>query len=165
MSALTIRKAEADDADLVIQFIQALAEFERLEGPDTDGERRIRDCGWGDKARFEVLLAYESETPVGFGPYFYQFSTFAARPTLYLEDLFVYPNYRGRGYGKSLLAALAREATKNNCGRMDWMVLDWNEPSIKFYKKLGAEILTEWELCRLEGDALRSLGRLKSEAV
>jgi len=160
VTALHIRKATSSDADLVIEFIQALAVYEKLPGPDAAGEERIRLYGWGDRPHFEVLLAYEAETPVGFALYFYQFSTFAARPTLYLEDLFVYPEYRGRGYGKRLLVDLAREAREAGCGRMDWMVLDWNESAIEFYRALGAEILNDWRLCRLSGDALSSLGQL-----
>jgi GNAT superfamily N-acetyltransferase len=157
VSKLTIRKAESADADLVLQFIQALAEYERLKGPDAAGEERIRRHGWGEWPRFEVLLAFEDDTPVGFALYFYQFSTFEARPTLYLEDLFVYPKHRGGGYGKALLAALAREAVAEDCGRMDWMVLDWNQPAIDFYKRLGADVLPEWQLCRLGAGAIRKL--------
>jgi GNAT superfamily N-acetyltransferase len=159
VSNLHIRKATAVDADLVLGFIQALAVYEKLAGPDAAGEERIRNFGWGDRPRFEVFLAHEDDAPVGFALYFYQFSTFAARPTLYLEDLFVYPEFRGRGYGKELLVELAREAGASGCGRMDWMVLDWNEPAIEFYRSLGADVLAEWRLCRLSGDALRSLGR------
>jgi GNAT superfamily N-acetyltransferase len=157
LSKLTIRKAAGADADLVLKFIQALAVYERLTGPDAAGEERIRRLGWGEHPRFEVLLAFEDNTAVGFGLYFYQFSTFEARPTLYLEDLFVYPDHRGKGYGKALLSALAREAVAQSCGRMDWMVLDWNQPSIDFYKSLGADVMTEWQLCRLKGDAIASL--------
>ena len=159
MSDRTIRRAGPDDADLVIRFIHALAEYEKLAGPDPDGEGRIRDYGWGEKPLFECLLAYESDQPIGFALYFYQFSTFAARPTLYLEDLFVYPDRRGRGHGKALLVALAREAVDRGCGRMDWMVLDWNEQALVFYRALGAEVLEAWELCRLSGRALSDLSR------
>jgi len=160
VSKLTIRKAESADADLVLQFIQALAEYERLKGPDAAGEERIRRHGWGERPRFEVLLAFEDDTPVGFALYFYQFSTFEAKPTLYLEDLFVYPKHRGGGYGKALLAALAREAVAEDCGRMDWMVLDWNQPAIDFYKRLGADVLPEWQLCRLTDSAIAALASL-----
>jgi len=154
---VTIRKAQREDADLVIRFIRALAEYEKLAGPTPEGEVRIREHGWGEAPRFEVLLAFAGPEPVGFAFYFYTYSTFAARPTLFLEDLFVYPEYRGRGYGKALLAALAREAVEHDCGRMDWMVLDWNQPAIDFYRRLGAAVLSEWELCRLSGDALTRL--------
>jgi len=157
VAKLTIRKALKADADLVLRFIQALAEYEKLKGPDAAGEERIRRHGWGDRPRFDVLLAFEGETPVGFALYFYQFSTFEARPTLYLEDLFVYPEYRGHGYGKALLVDLAREAAAQDCGRMDWMVLDWNQPSIDFYKRLGAVVMTEWQLCRLDQNAIAAL--------
>lgn len=157
MSGLHIRKATAEDANLVVDFIQALADYEKLPGPDADGEERIREYGWGARPCFDVLLAFAGDTPVGFALYFYQFSTFAARPTLYLEDLFVYPRFRGRGYGKALLIHLAREALRQGCGRMDWMVLDWNEPAIAFYRSLNAEILSQWELCRLSEDALKSV--------
>lgn len=159
MATLSIRKAEAMDADLVIAFIHALARYEKLEGPSIEGEERIRRFGWGEAPLFEVLLAFEDAEPVGFALYYYQFSTFAARPTLYLEDLFVHPEVRGRGYGKELLVALAREASRRECGRMDWMVLDWNTPAIEFYRRLRAEVLPEWELCRLSGDALRTLAQ------
>jgi GNAT superfamily N-acetyltransferase len=157
VSALVIRRAGPEDADLVIRFIHALAEYEKLEGPDPEGEERIRTYGWGERPHFECLLAFEGGTPVGFALYYYQFSTFAARPTLYLEDLFVYPDKRGGGYGKALLVALAREAVSQECGRMDWMVLDWNEPAIEFYRSLGADVMQEWELCRLSGQALVDL--------
>ena len=110
MASLVIRKAEAADADLVIRFVHGLAEYEKLEGPTPEGEARIREHGWGADPRFEVLLAFEADTAVGFAIYFYTYSTFAARPSLYLEDLFVYPEFRGRGYGKALLVALAAEA-------------------------------------------------------
>jgi len=160
VSKLTIRKAESADADLVLQFIQALADYERLKGPDAAGEERIRRHGWGDRPRFEVLLAFEDDTPVGFALYFFQFSTFEARPTLYLEDLFVYPKHRGGGYGKALLSALAREAVAEDCGRMDWLVLDWNQSAIDFYKRLGADVLPEWRLCRLTDSAIAALASL-----
>jgi len=159
VAPVTIRKAKAGDADLVIAFIHALARYEKLAGPTPDGEERIRRFGWGPTPLFEVLLAFEDDRPVGFALYFYQFSTFAARPTLYLEDLFVHPEERGRGYGKALLAALALEAGQRDCGRMDWMVLDWNTPAIEFYRRLGADVLPEWELCRLSGDALVALAQ------
>jgi len=165
VSKLTIRKAGQADADLVVNFIQALAQYERLDGPDAAGEERIRRFGWGEHPRFEVLLAFENQTPVGFALYFYQFSTFEARPTLYLEDLFVYPENRGHGYGKALLSALAREAVAQACGRMDWMVLDWNQPAIDFYKRLGAEVMTEWQLCRLRADVLQVLAKAQSTDV
>lgn len=157
MPELTIRKAEVGDADLVIRFIHALAGYEKLEGPDKEAEARLRDHGWGDARRFEVLLAFEGDTPAGFALYFYPYSTFLARPTLYLEDLFVYPDLRGRGHGKALLIALANEAVLKGCGRMDWMVLDWNESAIKFYRNLGAEIMEDWKLCRLDSASLKSL--------
>lgn len=165
MAALTIRRAEAKDADLVIRFIHALAEYEKLAGPSAEGEARIKAHGWGDSPMFEVLLAFEDETAVGFAFYFYTYSTFAARPTLFLEDLFVYPDYRGRGHGKALLAALAKEAIRHDCGRMDWMVLDWNKSAIEFYESLGAEVLSEWELCRLTGVALTAMASAAASAV
>jgi GNAT superfamily N-acetyltransferase len=165
LANLQIRKAGAADADLVIRFIHALAAYERLAGPTPAGEERIRKYGFGARPRFDVLLAFADSVPVGFALYFYQFSTFAARPTLYLEDLFVYPEYRGSGYGKALLRALAREAVAEGCGRMDWMVLDWNQPAIEFYRRLGADVLSEWELCRLQGDALKRLAQVDPQAA
>ena len=157
--ALHIRAAAVSDADLVLEFIHALARYERLDGPTPDGEDRIRRYGFGDDPKFHVLLAFEEKEAVGFALYFFQFSTFAARPTLYLEDLFVYPEKRGKGHGKALLVELARVAVANECGRMDWMVLDWNETAIDFYRALGAEVLPEWQLCRLSEKPLRALSR------
>ena len=120
---------------------------------------RIRRHGFGRRRYFEALLARRGRTTVGFALYFFTYSTFAGRPTLYLEDLFVLPVERGRGAGRALLRALARIAVRRGCGRMEWTVLDWNAPSIRFYRRLGARLRREWILTRLSGAALRRLAR------
>jgi GNAT superfamily N-acetyltransferase len=114
---------------------------------------------FGERPRAEVVLAELGEIPVGFALFFHNYSTFLARPGLYLEDLFVLPEYRGRGYGKALLIHLARLAVERGCGRFEWSVLDWNEPSIQFYKSLGAVPLSDWSIFRVTGAALERLGK------
>jgi len=120
---------------------------------------RIRRHGFGRRRYFEALLARRGRAVVGFALYYFTYSTFAGRPTLYLEDLFVLPAERGRGAGRALLRALARLAVRRGCGRMEWTVLDWNAPSIRFYEKLGARLRREWILTRLAGAPLRRLAR------
>jgi GNAT superfamily N-acetyltransferase len=122
---------------------------------------RIRRHGFGPRPYFEALICRRAGRPVGFALYFFTYSTFLGRPSLYLEDLFVLPEERGQGAGKALLRALARAALRKGCGRMDWMVLDWNHPSIRFYRRLGARLRREWVLTRLTGDPLRRLARAR----
>ena len=157
--ALTIRRATRRDAPTILALIRGLAEYERLEHEMDATAGRIRRHGFGRGRYFETLLCLRGRRAVGFALYFFTYSTFMARPSLYLEDLFVLPEERGRGAGRLLLGALARIAVRRGCGRMEWTVLDWNTPSIGFYEKLGAQLRREWILTRLTGEPLRRLAR------
>jgi GNAT superfamily N-acetyltransferase len=139
------------------ELIRGLARFEKLEGEVTMTEDLLAKGLFGDRPYAETLLAEEDGTPVGFALFFHNFSTFLARPGLYLEDLFVVPGYRSRGIGRALLAELARVAVERGCGRLEWAVLDWNRDAIAFYERLGARPNSEWTVYRLTGEALRSL--------
>lgn len=157
--ALTVRRATARDAGVVLGLIRGLAEYERLAHTVTATAAAIRRHGFGRRPYFEALICRRGRHPVGFALYFFTYSTFVGRPTLYLEDLFVLPAERGRGAGRALLRALARIAVRRGCGRMEWTVLDWNRPAIRFYRRLGATLRREWVLTRLTGAPLRRLGR------
>jgi GNAT superfamily N-acetyltransferase len=154
----TIRFARPDDAPTILSLIKALAEYERLAHEVVATEEAVREHVFGPSPFCEVLMADVDGRSVGFALFFHNYSTFLARPGIYLEDLFVIPEERGRGYGKALLAALARLAVERGCGRLEWSVLDWNEPSINFYRALGAVPKDEWIIYRLTGDALKKLG-------
>ncbi len=158
-AALTIRRATPRDAPTILGLIRGLAEYERLLGEVTATAVAVRRHGFGRRPYFEALICRRARRPVGFALYFFTYSTFLTRPTLYLEDLFVLPAERGRGAGYALLRALARIAVRRGCGRMEWTVLDWNTPSIRFYRRLGARLRRDWILTRLDGAALRRLGR------
>jgi GNAT superfamily N-acetyltransferase len=153
-----IRPATAADSDAIIRLVLGLAEFERLPPPDADARARLLRDAFGPQPRFEILLAEVDGHPAGYAFYFETYSTFLARPTLYLEDLFVLPEHRGRRLGYALFQACAREALRRECGRMDWVVLDWNTHAIQFYERLGARRLPDWQLFRLEGEALAARG-------
>ncbi len=155
--AFTIRKATESDVPLILQFIRDLAEYEKLAHLVVATEGALRETLFGSTPFAEVLIAEEEGTAAGFALFFHNYSTFLAQPGIYLEDLFVKPELRGRGYGKALLARLAQIACERNCGRVEWAVLDWNEPSIAFYKSLGARVMDEWHTFRLAGDALTKL--------
>ncbi len=144
---------------VILALIRGLAEYERLAHQVEATPARLKRHGFGRRAYFETLICRRGRRPVGFALYFFTYSTFLARPSLYLEDLFVLPEERGKGAGKALLRALAKIAVARGCGRMEWAVLDWNTPSIRFYKALGAKLRKEWVLTRLTGPALRRLGR------
>ena len=152
-----IRPAAPADVPTVARLIRALAEYERLADRVALDEARLRDHLFGPRPYVEALIAEDAGTPVGFALFFHNYSTFLARPGLYLEDLFVLPEYRGRGHGKALLVALAKLAAERGCGRLEWAVLDWNEPSIRFYRSIGAVGMDEWKVQRLSGDALTRL--------
>ncbi len=155
--ALTLRLANPDDVGLILEFIQGLAEYEKLAHEVVADEDGLRRTLFGDRPAAEVVLAdYEGE-PAGFALFFHNYSTFLARPGLYLEDLYVRPEQRGRGIGKALLARLAAIAVERGCGRFEWSVLDWNEPAIRFYEAIGAKALEGWTVFRVTGDALASL--------
>lgn len=152
-----IRPATEDDVPLILYFIRALADYERLADRVVADEERIRRTLFGNPRFAEVLIAEEDGDPAGFALFFHNYSTFIGAPGIYLEDLFVKPEYRGRGYGKALLARLARVAKERGCGRVEWAVLDWNQPSIDFYQGIGAKGLDDWRIFRLTGDALDAL--------
>jgi GNAT superfamily N-acetyltransferase len=156
---LAIRRGTAGDVPLILALIRGLAEYERLAHQMEATPARIRRHGFGRRPYFETLICRRGRAPVGFALYFYTYSTFLGRPSLYLEDLFVLPEERGRGAGKALLRALARIAVARGCGRMEWTVLDWNTPSIRFYERLGARLRKEWVLTRLTGAPLERLAR------
>jgi GNAT superfamily N-acetyltransferase len=147
--AISIRAVSRKDAKAFLSLIDALADYEKLPRPSPAARRRLaRDCS-GPRAKFEALLAVSGKRAVGYAVYFETYSTFLARPTLYLEDLFVLPGHRGLGTGLRLFRAVLAEAKRRGCGRMDWTVLDWNTPAAKFYRRLGAKKMKEWELFRL----------------
>ncbi len=156
---LAIRRGTARDLPIILELIRGLAEYERLAHQMEATPARLKRHGFGRRPYFETLICRRGRRPVGFALYFFTYSTFLARPSLYLEDLFVLPEERGKGAGKALLRALAKIAVARDCGRMEWTVLDWNTPSIRFYKALGAKLRKEWVLTRLTGPALRRLGR------
>ena len=141
----------------VLRLIRGLAEYERLAHRMEATAGRIRRHGFGRRRYFEALVCRQGRTPIGLALYYFTYSTFLGRPTLYLEDLFVLPAERGNGAGRALLRALAKIAVRRGCGRMEWAVLDWNTPSIRFYQKLGAKLRREWILTRLAGAPLRRL--------
>ena len=152
-----IRPATPADVPAIAQLIRDLAEYERLAHAVTFDESKLREYLFGPRPYCEVLIAEDGGEVVGFALFFHNYSTFRGQPGIYLEDLFVKPEHRGRGHGKALLAALARLAVQRDCARLDWVVLDWNEPSINFYKALGALPLDDWTGYRLAGDALLKL--------
>lgn len=156
--SIRIRQAEAQDAGTVFNFIRALAHYERLEHEVVSTEEKLRETLFGDPKFAEVLLLEVQSKAVGFALFFHNYSTFLGRPGIYLEDLFVLPEMRGQGYGKMLLSALAQIAVERKCGRLEWSVLDWNEPAIRFYKSIGAKDLNEWTVYRLTGEELQALG-------
>jgi GNAT superfamily N-acetyltransferase len=154
---IAIRPAIIEDVRVILGFIRALAEYEKLSHAVIATEDLLREHLFGPHPAAEVLIANLNGQPVGFALYFRSFSTFLARPGIWLEDVFVLPEVRGRGVGKSLLAAVAKVAVQRGCGRLEWAVLDWNSPAIGFYKKLGAVGMEEWTTYRVTGDALNSL--------
>lgn len=154
---IRIERATERDVPVVLQMIRDLAEYERMADQVVATEASLREALFTGRPDAEVLLAYADDRPAGFALFFHNFSTFVGRRGLYLEDLFVKPEFRGAGIGKRLLVELARIALERNCGRFEWSVLDWNEPAIGFYKKLGAVPLEEWTIFRVSGDALTRL--------
>ena len=152
-----IRPATAADVPIILELIRALATYERAPNEVTATADGLNEVLFGEKPAAEVLLAFENETAVGFAVFFHNFSTWLGRPGLYLEDLFVRPEDRGKGYGRALLIHLAKIARARGCGRMEWAVLDWNEPAIQFYRKLGAKSMDEWTVFRLKRDGIAKL--------
>jgi GNAT superfamily N-acetyltransferase len=158
-ASFRIEKTTTNDVPLILQFIRELAEYEQLLQSVTTTEDRVRETLFGTDPAAYALLAYDSGQPVGFAIYFFNYSTFVGRPGLYLEDLFVRPEARGKGFGRQLLAHLAGVAIERGCGRMEWAVLDWNEPALGFYKRLGATPMEDWTVFRLTDQALEDLAR------
>lgn len=162
-SAFEIRLATKADVPIILSLIRELAEYERAPDAVVATETGLRDVLFGPKPSAEVLLVLEKEAPVGFAVYFYNFSTWLGRPGLYLEDLFVRPNVRGKGYGRALLGRLAQIARERGCGRMEWAVLDWNEPAIQFYRNLGAKPMDDWTVFRLTEEGIAQLADLNKD--
>jgi GNAT superfamily N-acetyltransferase len=152
-----IRRARVEDVPVILQLIRDLATYERAPAEVTATDKQLVDVLFGERPAAEVLLAFEGKSPVGFAVYFYNFSTWLGRAGLYLEDLFVNPDKRGKGYGRALLVELAKIARDRECGRMEWAVLNWNEPAIKFYRTLGAKPMDEWTVFRLTRDEIARL--------
>jgi GNAT superfamily N-acetyltransferase len=156
---ITIKCASVYDIPLILQFIKELAEYEQLFHEVVATEEQLQDTLFGKHSYAEVFLAYLNEKPVGFALFFHNYSTFLAKPGIYLEDLFVRPEARGQGIGKMMLSYIAQLARDRNCGRLEWRVLNWNEPAIHFYNSLGAEAMNEWTIYRLSNEALADLGK------
>ena len=152
-----IRPAKVADVPVILELIRALATYERAPNEVTATEKGLTEVLFGEKPAAEILLAFENETAVGFAVFFHNFSTWLGRPGLYLEDLFVRPEDRGKGYGRALLIHLAKIARDRGYGRMEWAVLNWNEPAIEFYRKLGAKPMDEWTVFRLTREGIAKL--------
>ena len=153
---MTIRAAEEKDCGIILDFIRGLAEYEKMSDQVVATEELLREWIF-EKKKAEVLFVCEEEKPVGIALFFHNFSTFLGRAGIYLEDLFVFPEYRGRGYGRALLKRLAQITVERGCGRLEWACLDWNKPSIDFYLSLGAVPMEEWTVYRLTGDTLNAM--------
>ena len=157
MAEISIRPATREDAGLILRFIRALAVYEREPDAVEATEETLIEHGFGPRPYFECMIAECDGALAGFAFYFFDYSTWLGKPGLYLEDIFVDPEFRGRGIGRALLERLAQIALERGCARMKWEVLDWNEPAIEFYRAMGAEFLDEWRNVRLSGDALKRL--------
>lgn len=158
MSNLTFRAATREDTLLILDFIKALADYEKMAS-EVIATPELLEQWIFDKQKAEVIFAQVDEKEIGFALYFHNFSTFLGRAGLYLEDLFVLPEYRGHGYGKAILQKLAQIAVERGCGRLEWWCLNWNKPSIDFYLSLGAKPMQDWTVYRLTGDTLQNLAK------
>jgi GNAT superfamily N-acetyltransferase len=156
---VTLRFATAEDTPVILAMIRELADYERMSHEVVADVTRLRQSLFGERRVAEVLIAEKRGEPLGFALFFHNFSTFVGRPGIYLEDLYVRPAARGSGIGKALLVLLARIAVERGCGRLEWAVLDWNEPAIGFYRRLGATAMDEWTVFRLTGAALEDLAQ------
>ena len=156
---ITLRLATEQDVPTILAFINGLAEYEKLADQVVATEQQLRTTLFGDKPYAEVVLAEYGQHAAGFALFFHNYSTFLAKPGIYLEDLFVLPEYRGKGIGKVLLSYLAKLAVQRDCGRLEWSVLDWNQPAIDFYQAQGATMLHDWRINRVTGDALKALAK------
>lgn len=155
-SSLTFRNAERKDTALILRFIKELADYEKMLDEVVADEATLETWIF-EKQKAEVIFAVENGTEIGFALFFHNFSTFLGRAGIYLEDLYVKPEHRGKGYGKAILKKLASIAVERGCGRLEWWCLDWNEPSIDFYLSLGAEPMSDWTVYRIAGDTLKQL--------
>lgn len=160
MSQFSYRFAKKEDLPLILEFIKELAEYEKMLDEVIATEELLNEWIF-DKKVAEVIFALEDDNEVGFALFFHNFSTFLGRAGIYLEDLFVKPEYRGKGYGKGLIKTLAEIAVERGCGRLEWWCLNWNQPSIDFYLSLGAEPMKDWTVFRISGDTLGELGNNK----
>ena len=156
MDKLQFRFAQEKDVSLILRFIRDLAEYEQMLDEVVATEEILKEWIF-DKNKAEVIFALENDKEVGFALFFHNFSTFLGRSGIYLEDLYVMPQYRGKGYGKGLLKKLAQIAVERGCGRLEWWCLDWNKPSIDFYLSLGAQAMEDWTVYRIAGDTLKTL--------
>ncbi len=154
MGEVHVRAASEEDVPLILAFIKELAEYERLSHEVVATEKSLREHLFGERPVAEVIVAEEGTDPAGFALFFHSFSTFLGRPGIYLEDLYVRPEFRGRGLGRTLLVYLARLARERGCGRLEWSVLDWNEPAIGFYRDIGASPVGGWTVYRLTAGEL-----------
>ncbi len=155
---LILRIAEPSDCDNLFDLIKALAEYEKLSHAVTGNASALKEHLFGSRKYAEAILAEYTGQAIGFALFFHNYSTFLTKPGIYLEDIFVLPEYRQKGIGKAILTKIAQIAVERNCGRLEWSVLDWNEPAIAFYRRMGASILDEWRICRVTGEALTQLG-------
>lgn len=162
---MQLRPAAASDAALILTLIRELAEFEQLLGEVSADEITLTEHLFGAQPRAQVLIAEVDGETAGFALYFHNFSTFLGKPGLYLEDLYIRPAFRGRGYGRRIMQHLARVAIERGCGRFEWWVLDWNAPAIQFYRSLGAEPMSDWTIQRVCGAALTALAENAPPAV
>jgi GNAT superfamily N-acetyltransferase len=158
-SDLIVRFAEPADCAALFDLVQGLAEYENLSHAVTGSASTLKEHLFGSPKYPEAILAEYTGQAVGFALFFHNYSTFLTKPGIYLEDIFVLPEYRSQGIGKALLTKVAQIAVERDCGRLEWSVLDWNEPAQAFYRRMGASILDEWRICRVTGEALRELGR------
>ncbi|HVT87753.1 MAG TPA: GNAT family N-acetyltransferase [Tepidisphaeraceae bacterium] len=160
-NSISITTAIPDDISVILSFIRGLAEYEKLSHVCIATEDKLRETLFGEHPYAEVLIARLNNEPVGFALFFHNYSTFLARPGIYLEDLFVLPAHRNKGVGKALLVKLAQIARERNCGRLEWSVLDWNQPAIDFYQRIGAKMLHEWRICRMTETEISNLANSK----
>lgn len=156
---INIRLATPEDVPTILAFIQGLAEYEKLADQVVATEDKLKHTLFGDKCYAEVVIAEYNQQAAGFALFFHNYSTFLAKPGIYLEDLFVLPDFRGKGLGKVLLSYLAKLAVERDCGRLEWSVLDWNQPAIDFYQAQGATMLHDWRINRVTGENLKALAQ------
>ena len=158
MPEFIIKEASENDAHIILNFIRHLADYEKLTHEVTATEDELKNNLLNKDSNANAIIGYYNNAPIAFAVYFNNFSTFLGKKGLYLEDLYVLPEYRGHGYGKKMLKFLARIAIATGCGRFEWAVLDWNKPAIDFYKSIGAELKKEWLITRLSGESLNNFG-------